>query len=256
MLAIFKNTPLYYSSSGTGNPLLLLHGFLESSKIWHPFIPDLSKTRQVICIDLPGHGKSGVVEEVHTMEMMAYGVAEILKQLEVEKISLVGHSMGGYVCLEFLKKFPHMVNKLVLMNSTPEEDSEERKLQRDRAVALITKNKKAYINMAISNLLPTDSRPGLNHSLEDLKREAHNISDQGIIAALKGMKIRTNHISTLTNFNNDKYMIIGERDPVLNFHQTVNVGIQCGCQLILTKTGHLSYIEDCESIKKILEDVE
>src|SRR5690606_4982303 len=127
---------------GTGNPLVLLHGFLESSKIWEPFIPGLSVKRQVICIDLPGHGRSGLLGEVHSMELMADVVKAVLDHLEINSATLLGHSMGGYVSLAFCEKFPNSAAGVVLMNSTPQEDSAEKKLNRDRSVSVVKRNKK------------------------------------------------------------------------------------------------------------------
>jgi len=157
MILTYKQTELFYTSKGIGNPLVFLHGFLESSKIWEPFIDELSEKRQVICIDLPGHGKSGNLNPVHTMELFADAVHVILQHLKVEKISFVGHSMGGYVSLEFCEKFPILTKSLVLLNSSPAPDSEEKKINRDEAIALVRKNKKAFIKMAVSNLVTKES---------------------------------------------------------------------------------------------------
>ena len=103
----YRNTQLYYTSKGIGNPIVLLHGFLESSNIWNFFIPSLSEKRQVICIDLPGHGKSGNLDEVHSMELMADAVYHVLSHLKIEKVTLVGHSMGGYVEFGFFRKISY-----------------------------------------------------------------------------------------------------------------------------------------------------
>lgn len=61
MVLEYLGIPVYYSSTGHGKPLVLLHGFLESSKIWDPYLDELTAKRQVICIDLPGHGKTGLL---------------------------------------------------------------------------------------------------------------------------------------------------------------------------------------------------
>ncbi len=252
----YKSTELFYTTKGTGNPLVFLHGFLESSKIWDPFTEKLSVKRQVICIDLPGHGKSGNFGEIHTMELMADAVHEILKHLKIERASLVGHSMGGYVSLAFLEKFPGITKSLVLMNSTPEEDSEEKKINRDRSISIVRKNKKAFVSMAIRNLLPPENYLKFKKEIDELKNQANQMSEEGIIATLKGMKIRTNRISLLKNFRNQKYLILGKRDPVLNTEGTQSVGDLCQCKIILTETGHLSYMENYTEIDKILHFID
>lgn len=127
MILTYKQTELFYTSKGIGNPLVFLQGFLESSKIWKAFIDEPSRKRQVISIDLPGHGKSGNLNPVHTMDLFADAVHGILQHLKVEKISFVGHSMGGYVSLAFCKKFSILTKSLVLLNSSPASDSEEKR---------------------------------------------------------------------------------------------------------------------------------
>lgn len=252
----YKSTELFYTTKGTGNPLVFLHGFLESTEIWEPFIEKLSAKRQVICIDLPGHGKSGNISEIHTMELMADAVHEVLSHLKIEQFSLIGHSMGGYVCLAFLEKFPGMTKSLVLMNSTPKEDSEEKKINRDRSISLVRKAKRAYIRMAVTNLVPPENFLKFEKELQELKNQASQMSKKGIIAALKGMKIRTDKSLVLKKFRNPKYLILGTKDPFLNAETTQDTGNYCQCQLILTKDGHLSYMENFTVIDKFLHFID
>ena len=252
MIQMYKNTPLFYRSVGTGNPLVLLHGFLESSSIWNPFIEELSQKRQVITIDLPGHGKSGNVDETHSMELMADAVYEILTNLNIKKVTFIGHSMGGYVSLAFCKKFPILTKGLVLLNSTPESDTEERKNNRDRAINIVRKSKDSYISMAISNLLSEKNRELFPNELEKLKEDALSFSEEGIIAALRGMKIRTDESSTLTRYNGLKYIIAGVNDPVLNFSDAERVAYITNCNFLSLSGGHLSLIENKNEMKKFL----
>jgi pimeloyl-ACP methyl ester carboxylesterase len=108
MILNYNNTKIYYDTKGTGNPLVLLHGFLESSKIWKPFIPSLAAKRQVVTIDLPGHGKSGNLGSIHSMEEIATCIVNtVLKKLKISRATLAGHSMGGYVCSCLSGTIPH-----------------------------------------------------------------------------------------------------------------------------------------------------
>lgn len=252
----YRNTKIYFTAKGTGNPIIFLHGFLESSKIWEPFIPDLSEKRQVVCIDLPGHGRSGVIEEVHTMELMAEAVHHVLQHLEIKSATIVGHSMGGYVGLAFCENFLNFAKCLILMNSTPLEDSEERIINRERAITVIRKNKKAFISMAISNLLIKENSEKFNKEITQLKSEAQNFPTKGIIAAIKGMKIRTNRTEVLKNFSGNKIMILGKNDPVLDYESTKYIGHQCDCVIISNENGHLSFMENFSQIKKVVHFIE
>ncbi|WP_034887000.1 alpha/beta fold hydrolase [Gillisia sp. Hel_I_29] len=248
----YRNTQLYYTSKGIGNPIVFLHGFLESSNMWESFIPSLSEKRQVICIDLPGHGQSGNLEKVHSMELMAEAVHYILSYLKVSRSTLVGHSMGGYVSLAYAEKYPSEISGLVLMNSTPDEDSEERKETRDRAASLVERNKAAFINMAISNLISEENSLKFKNELDELKKEALKFSSTGIIAAIKGMKIRTNRLEILTNLKIPKYLIAGENDPILDYRSIKEIANHCNSELLSLNDGHLSYLENRDEIKSFL----
>lgn len=252
----YKNTDIFFTAKGTGNPIVFLHGFLESSKIWEPFVEELSKKRQVILIDLPGHGKSGVIEEVHSMELMADAVKEVLIHLEVEQATIVGHSMGGYVSLAFCEKFPSMTRCLLLLNSTPSEDSKERKVNRQRAITVVKKNKKAFVSMAISNLLTPENNKKFKEQISALKAEAIKFPSKGITAALKGMKIRTNRIQALNEFEGPKYVVLGKNDPILDYELTAKAVKQANCKVIFNENGHLSFIENFSQIKEIVHFIE
>lgn len=252
MMQMYKNTPLFYSSIGFGNPIVLLHGFLESSTIWNPFTKALSEKRQVIVIDLPGHGKSGTFGKVHSMEFMAKAVQEILNQLGVKKAFFVGHSMGGYVSLAFLEQFPESINGIMLLNSSSENDTKERKQNRDRAIKIVKQNKNSFVSMAISNLLSELNSKKFPEELAYLKNEALLISEKGITAALEGMKIRTDKTTALSNFNEPKYIIAGEDDQILAISDAKRVAETTNCKLISFLGGHLSFIEHKEEVKKLL----
>ena len=252
MILTYKQTELFYTSKGIGNPLVFLHGFLESSKIWEPFIDELSKQRQVICIDLPGHGKSGNLNPVHTMELFADAVYVIMQHLKVKKITLVGHSMGGYVSLAFCEKFLIMTESLVLLNSSPAPDSEEKKINRDKAIALVKKNKKAFVKMAVSNLVTKESNLKFENEMKELIKDALDFSEEGIISALKGMKIRTSKTAVLKAFQGTKYIVASKQDPVINYEEIKEVAQECGCTFASLPDGHLSFLENQAEIFKFL----
>jgi pimeloyl-ACP methyl ester carboxylesterase len=256
MILTYKQTELFYTSKGIGNPLVFLHGFLESSKIWEPFIDELSKKRQVICIDLPGHGKSGNLNPVHTMELFADAVHAILQHLKVEKISLVGHSMGGYVSLAFCEKFPDLMESLVLLNSSPAPDSEEKKINRDKAIALVRKNKKAFVKMAVSNLVTKESNLKFENEMNELIKDALSFSEDGIISALRGMKIRTNKNEVLKTFKGPKHIVASKRDPVINYEEIQLIAKESGCSLKTLPDGHLSFLENRDEVFEFMHFIE
>lgn len=236
--------------------MVLLHGFLETSKIWEPFIKELSNKRQVVCVDLPGHGQTGNFGEIHSMELMAEVVNAVLEHLNVSKATFLGHSMGGYVCLAFAEKYPDKISGLVLLNSTPEADSEERKIMRDKAIQVVFKNKAAYIKTAFSNLVAPGNEIKFKKEIDELKQEAFNQSKEGIIAALMGMKIRTTRIDLLKQLTSYKFMVLGLQDPVLTLNIAKSIAALSKCPVILLEGGHLSYIESNSSVRQIVHFID
>lgn len=247
----FQNKNIHYTSEGTGETLVLLHGFLESKEIWTEFIPEFSKYGRIITIDLPGHGQSECLAEVHTMELMAECVHAVLKEVKAEKANFIGHSMGGYVSLAFLELYPEMMNDLMLLNSTPEADSEEKKKNRDRGVEVVKKNKKAYISMAISNLLTPENDHKYSKEVQILKDRANHFPVAGITAALKGMKIRTNKIDVLQKHPGIKIIVSGKKDPLIDIEDIKSLAKRCKCRFFALPGGHLSYLESQDQFMKL-----
>lgn len=245
------NKDIHFTTEGTGEALVLLHGFLESKEIWTEFVPIFSPYGQIITVDLPGHGSSEIIDEIHTMELMAESVKAVMDYLHVEKANFIGHSMGGYVALALLEQYPEKVGELMLLNSTPEADSEEKKKNRDRAIEVVKKSKKAYVSMAISNLLLPENEIKLRKKVNIIKERAFNFPTQGITAALEGMKIRTNRVQVLANFKGKKLIVAGKKDPLIELNTIKSIAKQCKCQFYALPGGHLSYLESKKEFTKL-----
>lgn len=239
-----KGIHVFYTDEGKGNVLVFLHGFLENTSMWHPFIPILSKKNRVICIDLLGHGKTDCLGYIHTMELMAEVVEVVLNHLKIKKSTFIGHSMGGYVALAFAEKNPDIVKGLCLMNSTAEDDSLERKTNRDRAIIAVKQNHRMFIQMAISNLFRPKNRTIFSAEIKQIKKEALQTPLQGIIAALEGMKNRKNREALLKTNNYKLMMIISKKDPVLDYNSLINQTKNTQVKVVEFPDGHMSHVEN------------
>ncbi|GAA4803985.1 alpha/beta hydrolase [Litoribaculum gwangyangense] len=247
-----KGSRIFYMDKGTGYPLILLHGFLENSSMWKPFIPSLAKNNKVICMDLLGHGKTECLGYVHTMEMMAEAVEAVIKKLKIQKAFFVGHSMGGYVALAFAEKNPDMIQGLCLMNSTALADSEERKKNRDRAVMAVKENHERFINISISNLFRPKNRSIFSEEIKQIKTEALQMPLQGIVAALEGMKIRKNRTQLLKNMDYKQLMIVSKKDPVLDYFSLIDQAKNTPVKIVELPDGHMSHIENKDDLLQTL----
>lgn len=246
----FNDTQIFYKVSGSGEALVLLHGFLESSKIWKNLIPHFSKKHKVISIDLLGHGKSGVASETHSMEMMAEAIVSVLNSLEIESATFLGHSLGGYVTLAIAELFPKKVDGIFLLNSSPAEDSKERKANRERAIKVVQKIPEAFISMGISNLFAENTRDLYIDYIEELKNEALKFPVSGIIAAMRGMKQRKDRVEILKKFNKKKIMMCGIEDPVVPLIESQKLAEKAECELICLSGGHMGWLEQDQFLKK------
>jgi pimeloyl-ACP methyl ester carboxylesterase len=251
---LFKNTKIFYSDTGKGNAVVLLHGFLENQTMWQDLIPEWSKKNRVITIDLLGHGESGCLGYVHSMEENAAAVRAVLSKLRIRKAIFVGHSMGGYVALAFAELFPMIVKGLVLMNSTSKADSEERKANRNRAIKTVKKDYTAFVRLSIANLFSVENRKKMIDEIEKVKLEALKTPLQGVVASLEGMKIREDFEVSFRSATYPKLLILGKKDPVLIYEIGVKQMENSDIILVTLADGHMSHIENREELKTVLLD--
>jgi len=253
MFILYKNTKVHFSDLGKGSAVVLLHGFLENSSMWNFIADKLSKKNRVICIDLLGHGQTENHGYIHSMEDQAAIVKAVLSNLKLRKYVIVGHSMGGYVALSFAKLFSENVKGICLMNSTALPDSEEKKINRDRAIKAVKQNHKTFVRIAIPMLFSEKNRELFSSEIKEITNEALKISTQGIIAALEGMKIREDYTSIYKSANFPIEMIIGKQDPALDYNSLIEQTKSTNVQVVEFPDGHMSHIENKEDLISNLE---
>jgi pimeloyl-ACP methyl ester carboxylesterase len=249
---LFKNTNISYSDTGKGTAIVLLHGFLENKGMWDFYIPEFAKKNRVIAIDLLGHGETECLSYVQTMEDNADAVHAVLSELRIRKAIFVGHSMGGYVALAFAELYPENIKGLVLLNSTTRADSEVRKINRDRAIKAVKQSFINFVSLSIANLFSESNWERLSSEIERVKKEALKTPLQGIVASLEGMKTRKDREVLLHLTPYPKLLILGEKDPVLNYEETKEQLENTTVQFVNFPDGHMSHIENKEELTKVL----
>ncbi|WP_396156012.1 alpha/beta fold hydrolase [Flavobacterium sp.] len=250
----YKNTKISFTDQGKGTAVVLLHGFLENKSMWDNYIMVLTKNNRVITIDLLGHGETECLGYVHAMEDQADMVYALLLFLKLRKVVLVGHSMGGYIALAFAELFPDYVKGLFLLNSTSRADSEEKKINRDRAIVAVKQNYGAFVSMSIANLFSEDNRERLVDAIEKVKKQALKTPLQGIVAALEGMKIRKDREVILHFAPYPIQVVLGEKDGVLIYDDTIDQIEGTKVELTTFPDGHMSHIENEAELKKVMSD--
>ncbi len=243
----YKGIPIVYDfKKGGKSTVVLLHGFLESHLTWKEYSKILSEKHNVLSIDLLGHGQTACLAYVHSMEEMAEVVKAVLKEHDIRKAILVGHSMGGYVALAFAEKYPDSIKGLCLFNSTALADSDSKKKDRDRAINVVKKNHERFISEVIPNLFIQNDSPELKKAESACLKIALATPKQGIIAALEGMKIRDNRELVVKFAPCPVFYVIGKLDKLLPYadlleQSTLN---ENGSHYLSEKGGHLCFVED------------
>lgn len=252
--ALFKNETVHFTDTGKGRVVVLLHGFLGSSEIWKHTQQELARSYRVIAIDLPGHGKTPCFGYAHSMDLMAKCVKAVMDSLRLKKFVMVGHSMGGYVGLAFADLFPDSLKGFCLFHSTAYPDSEEKKRDRLRAIALVKSNKTVYTKTTIRNLFAAKNLKYLKEEITFANDIARGTSKQGIVAALHGMRDRPARDLILGLVEYPLMMVIGEHDNVLPAEQLLEQAklMKNGTVLYLEHDGHFGFLESPRESNKAL----
>ena len=109
----------HFLEAGSGPPVVLLHGFPETSYAWRYQIPVLSQRFRVIAPDLRGYGETDKPATGYDKRTMARDLVELLASLDIDKIALVGHDRGARVATRFAKNHPGLLDRLVVMDNVP-----------------------------------------------------------------------------------------------------------------------------------------
>lgn len=253
---LYNGGKIYYSDSGKGQIVVLIHGYLETSEIWADFARKLAASYRVISVDLPGHGTSKVYGECHTMEFMAGAVKGLLDNLDIRRVFLVGHSMGGYVTLAFAELYPEMLTGYSLFHSHPFPDTPQTFQKRENEIKVVKSGKKYLIYPESVSMM--FSKPGLikfKDAVQKSKDIASTIRDEGIIAVLNGMKSRPSRQHVMEEGRIPCLWILGKLDNYIS-SETVLSKITLPPKskvLVLENSGHMGFIEEEETSLKALD---
>jgi len=243
---IYKKAKIRFEELGQGNTLVLLHGFVESLDIFSEIADKLKDNYRIICIDLPGQGKSDLPDETLTIAYMADAVKAVLDHCKIEKCIMFGHSLGGYVTLDFENRFSKMLAGFGLLNSVPFADNETRKAARDLTIKDIETGKKAQVCKAhVDKTFAPDNLEKLNTARGFAKIIALNTPDEGIIAVLRAMKNRQDYSSSFKNTNLPVLYINGKHDNFITAPVLADIKLPEKCTFVLFEnSGHQSFIEE------------
>jgi len=253
---IFQDKKIFYRVQGKGKPVVLTHGFAEDSNIWNYQLEKLSEKFYVIVPDLPGSGRSEMLEGNIRIEDYAEVIKAIIdvevtgkeKDKGVRNLfTLIGHSMGGYITLAFAEKYPELLNAIGLFHSTAYADDDVKKEARRKGIEFI-KNKGAYafIKSTTPNLFSEKTKKENPQLVEELIDLSKNFSPEALIQYYEAMIQRPDRTSVLKSFQQPVLFIIGKQDIAVPLQISLE---QCHLPSvshihILKNSGHVGMWEE------------
>lgn len=244
---LFRGVPAGYEVWGRrGAPaVVLIPGFLETRAAFRSLAAFWAKKYRVVLVDLLGHGETGCTGYVHRMEDHADLVLAVARAERLRAVRVAGHSLGGYVALALLERNPRQLRGLMLLNSHPFADSEERKVLRQRAMEVAKKQKSSYLHAAIPALVAPVNADRLREELRVMAEAARSMPVQGILAAQEGMMLRPDRSDLLrVILPFPVVVVVGIDDPVVPMYTTETFWNLPGVtRRVALSGGHLSFLE-------------
>lgn len=251
-----RQANLSYYEAGTGFPVVLLHGFMESQEIWTGVREKLSSSFRIIVPDMPGFGESHFNRNYESVEAMAEEVQKLLQSLQIKECIIIAHSLGGYVTLAFAEKFSHMLKGMGLFHSTAFADSDEKKQNRDKTADFIDKHGvPAFAQNFVQSLFYKERKEELSDFIEQVYQIALHTPKETAVAVTKAMRNRPDRSHVLEEAVYPVLFIAGKADEAVPlekskemFYLPKNALIQ-----LLDETAHMGMFERPEETYFMLE---
>lgn len=252
----YQSAKQFYRVTGNGKPVVLIHGFGEDGNIWQNQIPVLANQYTLIIPDLPGSGKSELIDD-----MSIEGMADCIKGLVASSLPdirtpvvFLGHSMGGYITLALVEKYPLLVKAFGLVHSSAYADGEEKKEARRKSIEFIkTHGAYEFLKTAIPGLF---LQPENNKACEDLVEAGKKITPEALIAYYTAMINRPDRTAVLKNYTHPILFLMGRHDKAVPFEQSLQQSHlpQQSHITILRNSAHMGMWEEMEQTSRALID--
>jgi pimeloyl-ACP methyl ester carboxylesterase len=246
---LLNGQPVYYRMEGKGEPVVLVHGFAEDGTVWENQIAFLKDRYQLIIPDLPGSGQSPFNDANWSMEYFADCIRAILDAEKISTVSMIGHSMGGYITLAFADAWPDRLRTFGLFHSTAFADSEEKKTARRRGIEFIQQNGAAkFLEQSIPNLFSEETKKRQPDLVRKILARFSNFIDQSLVNYYQAMMVRPDRTHVLKTFPRPVLFIMGKHDTAVPYEQGLQQCYMPGLSYIhtLEHSGHMGMWEETE----------
>jgi pimeloyl-ACP methyl ester carboxylesterase len=247
---------LYYEDEGAGAPLLLIHGFPLSSKIWRQQLAWLKADFRIITPDLRGFGCSEAPSAGYSMGVYADDIAALMDHLGLESAVVCGMSMGGYVLLNLLDRYPERVKGACFMVTRCGADDEAGKARR---TALAEEVMTSGVNVTADLFGRILFAPGTAARRPELVTEVaglmRGMKKEGIAGGLLAMRERPDYCTKLAGFSIPSLVIGGEEDQAIPVEESRILAerLPNSSLRIIPEAGHMVMMEQPEAVNSALK---
>ncbi len=243
----------YISDEGNGFPLVLVHGFLGSSKMWEPQIDFFKDYFRVITPDLPGFGRSNKAKSHNSIQSIANLLLDCLEEKKIDKFYLLGHSMGGMIVQEMAKKDGGKISKLVCYSTGPRGEMPGRFESVDQSRENL---KKKGLEITAKNIAKTwfvrkENAKYFDICIEAGKQTSTKAADDALIAFKNW-----NGVDTLKNIKNETLIVWGDQDKSYNLEQikTLEKNIKKSKLVIFKNCAHNVHLEQPDQFNNTIKN--
>jgi len=231
-----------YKIKGEGLPLIFIHGFCETGEIWDSFVTGISNNYQVITLDLPGFGSSKLAKTGTTLEGIGRDLNEWVLSKKLKNPIVLGHSLGGYVCLAMVSQMPSLYAAFGLIHSTARADTDEKRLNRTKIMAFVKKHGvKAFVDSFVPGLYHQKNHP----SIEFVHKMALKTSKSTFLTYTEAMRDRLSTEDCIAKFTKPILIVGGQNDPLIPISSLVEQAALNSRASIyaLQRVGHMGMFE-------------
>jgi len=253
---LYKNKNIFYRSLGNNDPVMLVHGFGEDGEVWNKQIEFLKKKYHLIVPDLPGSGRSEMINDM-SMEGMAEVLHTIIHEENIDKCTVIGHSMGGYITLALVESYWNHVNAFGLFHSSAFADTEEKKQTRKKGIEFAKQHGAfEFLKTSTPNLFSPNSKSQIPNSINEFINSLTNFSTDALVSYYEAMMKRPDRTDILKKTEKPVLFIAGEHDNAVPLNDILN---QCHLPEksyfhILKKSGHMGMMEEPENSNRMLQE--
>ncbi len=279
---LYQNKKIAYRIIGDGKPVILIHGFGEDGTVWNDQIEFLKNKYRLVVPDLPGSGQSEMIDDM-SMEGMAEVIKAIITSLPSEggflespnsikplrmsesqtppsegfgAACVIGHSMGGYITLALVDKYPGYISAFGLFHSSAYADSEEKKATRRKGIDFINQHGAfEFLKTATPNLFSPNSKLQIPASIEEIIERGRNFSSAALVSYYEAMMQRPDRTELLRKTTVPVLFIMGEYDNAVPMKDTLEQSHlpEKSHIHILRQSGHMGMLEEPANCNQVLE---